>query len=98
MFKNKEKPIQIPYFIFLFVLAMILSTYLPNYHSAYSLIVTGAKSGLSVTLFLIGAGLNFATIKAVGRKPLFQGILLWMLISIVAFMIIINQTKLPQLH
>jgi uncharacterized membrane protein YadS len=85
VFKNKENTVQIPYFIFLFVLAMLVSTYLPNYQHIYSLIVMGAKSGLSVTLFLIGAGLNYTIIKSVGKRPLIQGILLWMLISIVAF-------------
>jgi uncharacterized integral membrane protein (TIGR00698 family) len=91
VFKNKEKTIKIPYFIILFVLAMVFSTYLPNYQNIYAYIVTGAKSGLSLTLFLIGAGLNYATIKSVGKKPLFQGILIWILISIVAFLSIINQ-------
>jgi len=84
VFKNKENAVKIPYFIFLFVLAMIFSTYLPSYQNIYASIVIGARSGLSLTLFLIGAGLNYATIKAVGRKPLIQGILLWLLISILA--------------
>jgi uncharacterized integral membrane protein (TIGR00698 family) len=90
VFKNKENTIQIPYFIFVFVLAMLVSTYLPNYQNIYSVIVTLAKSGLSITLFLIGAGLNYIIIKSVGKKPLLQGILLWMLISIVSFFSIMH--------
>jgi len=89
IFKNKENAVQMPYFIICFVLAMIVSTYLPDYQKLYTSIVIGAKSGLSVTLFLIGAGLNYTAIKAVGRKPLIQGILLWLLISIIAFTSII---------
>jgi uncharacterized integral membrane protein (TIGR00698 family) len=85
VFKNKENKVQIPYFIFVFVMAMLVGTYLPNYQNIYSVIVMGAKSGLSVTLFLIGAGLNYTIIKSVGKRPLIQGILLWLLISIVAF-------------
>jgi uncharacterized membrane protein YadS len=66
-------------------MAMLVSTYLPNYQNIYSMIVVGAKRGLSVTLFLIGAGLNYTIIKSVGKRPLIQGILLWLLISVVAF-------------
>ncbi|MES2576147.1 MAG: putative sulfate exporter family transporter, partial [Bacteroidota bacterium] len=39
--------------------------------------VSVAKIGLTVTLFLIGAGLNRTVLKSVGLKPLAQGILLW---------------------
>ena len=89
VFKNKENTVQIPYFIILFVVAMIISTYLPAYQNIYTGIVTGARSGLSITLFLIGAGLNYNTIKAVGERPFIQGIILWVLISIVAFLSIV---------
>jgi len=43
-----------------------------------------AKTGLTVTLFLIGAGLSKSVLKAVGIKPLIQGIALWIVISVVA--------------
>jgi uncharacterized membrane protein YadS len=40
-----------------------------------------ARKGLTLTLFLIGAGLSKSTIKQVGFKPVLQGVLLWALIS-----------------
>ena len=37
--------------------------------------------GLTVTLFLIGAGLSRRTLATVGFKPLLQGVLLWAFIG-----------------
>ncbi|MGN6531546.1 MAG: YeiH family protein [Ginsengibacter sp.] len=83
-FKTGKQKINIPYFIGLFILAMILNTYLPSIHHVSTHIVDLAKTGLTVTLFLIGAGLSKSVLKAVGIKPLIQGIALWIVISVVA--------------
>lgn len=82
--KGDNKKISIPYFIGLFVVAMCISTYFPEYKIQYSFIETVAKKGLTVTLLLIGAGLSLKTIKSVGAKPLIQGVLLWLFISIIS--------------
>lgn len=87
--KGKNKKNNIPYFIGLFIVAMCLSTYLPQFRNEYSLIVKGAKKGLTITLFLIGAGLSLDTIKAVGIKPLLQGVLLWIIICLLSLAVII---------
>lgn len=39
------------------------------------------RLGLTVTLFLIGTGLNKATLKRVGIRPLLQGITLWIIVG-----------------
>jgi len=82
--KSDNRKIKIPYFIGFFILAMCVSTYLPQFKDQYCLIVLAAKKGLTVTLFLIGAGLSLKTIKSVGVKPLFQGILLWIGIILIS--------------
>lgn len=84
LFKNKDTKIAIPYFIGLFVLAMLATTYLPFLKSISPYIVLIAKSGLTLTLFLIGCGLSKKVIKEVGVMPLAQGVLLWVFISGVA--------------
>lgn len=81
-FKSKSNKIKIPYFIGLFILAMLLNTYVPQVAIISPIIVVLAKIGLTLTLFLIGSGLNFNTLRSVGFKPLFQGILLWAFIAI----------------
>jgi len=89
-FKSDKKKIKIPYFIGLFILAMIINTYFPAIHIVSNEIVDVAKIGLTITLFLIGAGLSRSVLKSVGFKPLVQGIILWMIISVVALWAVMN--------
>ena len=89
-FKTGKQKIKIPYFIGLFILAMIINTYFPIIHPISGYLVGLAKIGLTVTLFLIGAGLSASVIKSVGFKPLLQGIILWIVISITALYAVIH--------
>ena len=41
-----------------------------------------ARKSLTFTLFFIGASLSRDVLKAVGLKPLIQGVLLWIVISV----------------
>jgi uncharacterized integral membrane protein (TIGR00698 family) len=84
IFKNKSKKISIPYFIGLFILAMVANTYLPVVKMISPYMVTIAKMGLTLTLFLIGAGLSRKILVSVGFKPLLQGVALWAAISVTA--------------
>ncbi|MDO3643442.1 YeiH family protein [Mucilaginibacter sp. L3T2-6] len=84
IFKNKSKKISIPYFIGLFVLAMIASTYIPATKLISPYMIMIAKAGLTLTMFLIGAGLSRKVLVSVGFKPLFQGVVLWIAISCAA--------------
>lgn len=86
IFKNKSSKIKIPYFIGLFIVAMLLNTYIPETMIIAPSLVSIAKIGLTLTLFLIGAGLNFNVLKSVGLKPLFQGVLLWAFIATAALL------------
>ncbi|HVV56095.1 MAG TPA: putative sulfate exporter family transporter [Mucilaginibacter sp.] len=87
-FKTGKQKISIPYFIGLFILAMLVNTYIPLVHPLVPYITVMAKTGLTLTLFLIGTSLSFKTLKTVGFVPLFQGILLWVLISCVSLWVI----------
>ncbi len=90
LFKGKSKKISIPYFIVLFVVASILRTYISPIALFSEHIVHAAETGLTITLFLIGAGLSKDVIKSVGVKPLIQGVILWAIISVSSLMIIIH--------
>ncbi len=89
-FKSGNSKITIPYFIGLFLIAMIIGTYIPVYHDFYNMLVFIAKKGLTITLFLIGSGLSIAKLKSVGIKPLIQGITLWIFISLLSLLFIFN--------
>lgn len=79
--QNGNAKIKIPYFIGLFIVAMLFNSYVPATAIIAPHIVNIAKIGLTITLFLIGATLNINTLKAVGVRPLLQGIFLWIFIA-----------------
>ena len=61
IFRDKQGgKISIPWFIFLFVLAMIINTYCGIPQAVSDTIVYISKKALVVTLFFIGAGLSLA--------------------------------------
>jgi uncharacterized integral membrane protein (TIGR00698 family) len=82
LYKNDRGRIKVPWFIGYFILAMVLNTYLPSVNLVAPYIVSMAKAGLTLTLFLIGAGLSFYLLKSVGVRPLMQAIILWVIISL----------------
>jgi len=90
LFKSRTKKISIPWFILFFVLAVIARTYVPAVSEIAPVISDIAKRGLTVTLFLIGAGLSRKVLKAVGVKPLLFGVLLWLVISVVSLTVVLN--------
>lgn len=89
VFKSESKKIKIPYFIGLFILAMLLNSYVPKVSVFAPYVVNIAKIGLTITLFLIGATLNLNTLKSVGVKPLLQGIFLWIFIAVLGLVSIL---------
>jgi len=88
IYKKKGVKISIPYFIFFFVVAMIINTYIPETTDYGRYIVIIAKKGLTLTLFFIGLGLSRDAVKSVGVKPLVLGVLLWIIISVSSLLFI----------
>ena len=86
IFKSKGQRISIPWFIFFFILAMVFNTYVLGTTPVGQAIGAGindfARKMLTVTLFFIGASLSRDVLKSVGIKPLVQGVLLWVVISV----------------
>ncbi len=78
--KSKAR-IQWPWFILLFCLAALLNTLLPAFTPTFGVLNHLGKIGLTVTLFLIGTGLNKETLKRVGARPLLQGLALWIIVG-----------------
>ncbi|HYF03012.1 MAG TPA: putative sulfate exporter family transporter, partial [Patescibacteria group bacterium] len=82
VFKNTKAKVTVPYFILYFVIAMVINTLLPQLRPLSEILVIIAKKGLTLTLFLIGAGLSRTALQSVGVRPLILGIVLWILISV----------------
>ncbi|MBR5194091.1 MAG: putative sulfate exporter family transporter [Bacteroidaceae bacterium] len=83
IFKSKGKKVSIPWFILWFIVAILINTYLLDSVPQVGKAISGlARKGLIITMFFIGASLSTDVLKAVGIKPLIQGILLWIVISV----------------
>lgn len=83
IFKNGGKKINIPWFIFWFIVAILLNTYVLDTVPEVGQAIAGiARKGLIITMFFIGASLSTDVLKAVGVKPLIQGVMLWVIISV----------------
>ena len=84
--------ISIPWFILLFVVAMVINTYTPDsmqpfMSHVYSTIVAISKQALVAVLFAIGASLSIKVVREVGVKPLVQAILLWIAIGVSSLLV-----------
>ena len=83
IFKSKDQKISIPWFILWFIVAVLINTYLLGSVPEVGKVISGlARKGLIITMFFIGASLSTDVLKSVGVKPLVQGVLLWLVISI----------------
>lgn len=90
IFKNKDRKITVPWFILYFIIAILLNTFVLDACPAVGSAVSGvARKCLTLTMFFIGASLSTDVLRAVGIRPLIQGVLLWAVISIGSLLYII---------
>ena len=81
IFLKSKARIQWPWFILFFCLAALLNTLLPSFNGTFGALNHLGRIGLTVTLFLIGTGLNKETLAKVGIRPLLQGLILWIIVG-----------------
>lgn len=84
------KRLPLPWFIAGFLLASLLSSLIPALRQWVPALVYIARSGFAATLFCIGASLSVAAVRAVGYKPLLQGLLLWLFMGSVALLAVLG--------
>lgn len=90
IFKSQDRKITIPWFILYFIAAILLNTFVLDAVPEVGTIISGiARRCLTLTMFFIGASLSKDVLRAVGIKPLIQGLLLWIAISIGSLLYII---------
>lgn len=83
LWRNGGKRVSIPWFILWFMVAVVFNTYALESVPAVGKTISGvACKALVVTMFFIGASLSVDVLKSVGLKPLLQGVLLWIAISV----------------
>src|SRR5277367_4352660 len=82
MLKKSKAKVSWPWFILFFCIAALLNTWMPpSFGPAFGAFNQLGKVGLTVTLFLIGTGLNRETLRCVGVRPLLQGLTLWVIMG-----------------
>jgi uncharacterized integral membrane protein (TIGR00698 family) len=89
-FRRKAARMAWPWFILFFLLASVARTYIAAPTDLWDVLVRLARIGLTVTLFLIGAGLTRKTLVAVGIRPMLLGVVLWIAISCAGLWAVMN--------
>lgn len=81
IFKTKGEKIKIPYFILLFILAIIINSYHIMPTTITNDIVFYSKRMLVFTLFMVGTTISIKNLKSAGIKPILLALCLWLFIS-----------------
>jgi len=89
LFKTKGEKIKIPYFIIVFIIAIIVNSCHIIPEPATRFIVLMAKRLLVVTLFLVGSNISINDLKASGVKPIVFAFILWLFISVFSLLYIL---------
>ncbi|GAB6123183.1 YeiH family protein [Dysgonomonas termitidis] len=83
--KNKASKINIPWFIFLFVIAIIIGNYIPGMAETNGHLSWLGKKGMMVSLFFIGTSINMKEVKETGVNTFLLGIILWIIIAVLSY-------------
>lgn len=88
--KRSAARIHLPWFILYFCAAAVMSSYLPQLHTAYASAYRLGRLGLAATLFLIGTGITRQTLKETGIRPMLQGVFLWIVVASLSLLAIVR--------
>jgi uncharacterized integral membrane protein (TIGR00698 family) len=87
---QRQSKLQVPWFIGFFLLASVARSFVPGMAGIAPALGHVATTGLTLTLFLIGAGLSAKTLRAVGWRPFLQGVALWLFVSVVSLAVVVR--------
>ncbi|MBL7715739.1 MAG: putative sulfate exporter family transporter [Bdellovibrionales bacterium] len=86
--KNRSAKVPFPWFIFGFLAASGLSSFVPQWESVWKMISTISRHALVGSIFLIGAAMDPATIKKSGAAVVGYGTILWVLVGTLSFLFV----------
>ena len=87
--KGGDGSIKIPWFIGLFVLAILFRHFVPGWESTFIHLSWLGQRVLVAAIFLIGSTISFKEIKNAGLNPFLLGITLWVIVSLTSIFILI---------
>jgi len=85
LLQKKSSKFKIPWFIGLFVLAIIIAYLIPSGKALFENLNWLGKKGLVMALFLIGSNISLKDAQDAGFKSFALGVLLWIFIAVVSF-------------
>ena len=83
---DKKGKIKIPWFIGLFVIAIIFAHLVPQWNLTFGHLSWLGKRGMVIALFLIGSNISIAEARQAGIKSFLLGIALWIFIGVLSFL------------
>ncbi len=87
-FKGDNKSAKFPKFILFFIVASLAASFIPFLETVMPLVLAVSKTGMAVSLFLIGSSFTREKIKEVKPSALWQGLTLWIMVSFFSFWMI----------
>ncbi len=85
---NKKGKLTIPWFIALFVVAILVAHFIPNWQTTFTHLSWLGKRGMVVALLLIGSNISIAEAKQAGTRSFLLGIMLWLFIGILSLIVL----------
>ena len=85
---EKKGKIKIPWFIGLFVIAILAAHFVPQWQPTFTHLNWFGKRGMVIALFFIGSNISIAEAKQAGTKSFLLGITLWALIGTLSFLVL----------
>lgn len=81
----KRSKVKIPWFIFLYVAAIIFASIMPQWQESYVHIGWLGRRGLVLALFFIGLNITVKDAKDAGIKSFVLGVVLWIIVSVASY-------------
>lgn len=88
--KEGKKKKAWPVFILFFIAAILLVELFPQWQTTFDHLYWGGKKMMLYAIFLTGLGINKGLIQKQGTKPLWMGIILWIILISVSLYIVLN--------
>ena len=88
LFHNPNKRFSVPVFILLFLAATLSTMFIPYPTAVTTGVKTVAKTGMAISLFLLGTGLSKQTFSSIQWSAFLQGLVLWVLVCTSSYWLI----------
>ncbi len=87
---SEKRSIKFPWFILLFVLAILFANLFPGFNASYAHFSWLGRRGMVVALFLIGSNITIKQIRQSGIKSFALGIALWAITAVSSLIILMR--------